>query len=155
MHVREVMTESPWVCGPTATAQEAARVMWERDCGAVPVVDESGCAIGIVTDRDICMAAYFSDRPLWAIGVGEVMSRDLCTIDAEAELASAERRMQERQVRRLPVVAQDGSLVGILSLGDVAQAVSADGQSRQSARESQELIRTVTKVSEPRNQVAV
>jgi len=146
------MTDAPSACTATASASDAARVMWDCDCGVVPVVDDAGCAVGIVTDRDICMAAYFSGRPLSTIQLGDIMSRDLCTIDADADLAAAERRMQERQIRRLPVTGDNGCLIGMLSLGDVAQAVGSDGAAPASGRDGQELVRTVTKVSEPRLQ---
>jgi CBS domain-containing protein len=149
MRVKELMTDMPQACGVGDSANEAARIMWERDCGAVPVVDRDGHTVGIVTDRDICMAAYFQGRPLSAIPVADIMSRDLCTVEAEAELSEAERLMQARQVRRLPVVANGGRLIGILSLSDVARGVPRS-TGRPGAPESQELLRTVEKVSEPR-----
>jgi CBS domain-containing protein len=151
MQVKEIMTDTPQVCGVNDSANEAARIMWERDCGAVPVVDRDGHTVGIVTDRDICMAAYFQGRHLSAIPIAEIMSRDLCTIEAEADLNDAERLMQSRQIRRLPVVANGGHLIGILSLSDLARTVPRDGGGRQAVPESQEVLRTVEKVSQPRN----
>ena len=64
MQVRELMTDSPSSCSPNDSANEAARVMWDCDCGVVPVVDDSGHVAGIVTDRDICMAAFKQGKPL-------------------------------------------------------------------------------------------
>jgi len=151
MQVKEIMTDTPQTCGVNDSANEAARIMWERDCGAVPVVGPDGQTVGIVTDRDICMAAYFQGRQLSAIPIADVMSRDLCTIGADADVSDAERLMQARQIRRLPVVANGGHLVGILSLSDLARSVPRDGGGRQAAPESQEVLRTVEKVSQPRN----
>ena len=149
MHVKELMTDTPVTCDLSDTANKAARIMWERDCGVVPVVDRDGRAVGIVTDRDICMAAYLQGLPLSSIPIAKIMSRDLCTVEAETELSDAERLMQERQIRRLPVV-KNGGLVGILSLSDVAQGVTRNSGLRQTTGESQQLLRTVGKVTEPR-----
>jgi CBS domain-containing protein len=124
--------------------------MWDCDCGSVPVVDQNGRAIGIVTDRDICMAALFHGSPLSTISIAEVMSGDLCTCRADDDVREAERLMQRRQVRRLPVVDDGGSLVGILSLGDVAQGVGRDG--RAPRPEGLDLLTTIAVISEPRTE---
>lgn len=152
MHVKELMTETPSVCNVADSANEAARIMWERDCGAVPVVDGSGHVVGIVTDRDICMAAYFRGVALSAIPIVEVMAREVCTCQAEDDLGRAEHLMQQHQIRRLPVLANGGTLVGMLSLSDVAQAVRRNGGPRQKTHDGDELLQTVTAVSEPRSE---
>ena len=72
MQVKDVMTTSPGTCSVSDMANEAARIMWDRDCGSVPVIDAAGHVVGIVTDRDICMAAYFQGRPLSAIPLANV-----------------------------------------------------------------------------------
>jgi CBS domain-containing protein len=155
MRVKELMTNTPSACDVTATANDAVRVMSECDCGSVPVVDRGGHAVGIVTDRDICLAAYRRGQPLESIPVVEVMSRDLCTVDPEADVTEAEHLMQSRQIRRLPVVSRDGSLMGILSLSDVAQGVMNNGRSRQDGRDGGELLATIEKVSTPRGQAGI
>jgi CBS-domain-containing membrane protein len=144
------MTTVPSACRFDDFANEAARIMWERDCGAVPIVDADGRVAGIVTDRDICMAAFFQGAPLSAIRVAEVMSRDLSTCQPHDDLRSAEILMRQRQVHRLPVVDDRGSLVGMLSLSDVAQAIAEAGSSRQSDRDGEEFIRTVSAICQPR-----
>lgn len=150
MKVQEVMTKSPESCRLEDSANEAARIMWERDCGVVPVVDQQGHVAGIVTDRDICMAAYFQGLPLSRIPVATIMSLDVCACSTDAELTDAERLMQERQIHRVPVVDDSRCLVGILSLSDVARRVKpSDGvASRDGA--AQELLQTVARISEPR-----
>jgi len=99
-----------------------AQLMWELDIGSVPVVEGAGEVIGMITDRDVCMAAYTRGLPLSAIRVGEVMSRDLesCAPGTSAEVALS--IMMEARVRRLPVIHPEDGLVGILSLCDFAQA---------------------------------
>jgi CBS domain-containing protein len=149
MQVKELMTSSPSVCTLDETANEAARIMWERDCGAVPVVDRHGHVVGMITDRDICIAAYFQGEPLSQIRVADVMSRELCVVRPEDEVAAAERVMRENQVRRLPVVTDGKLLVGILSVSDIAQRVPRTAGSRPQP-ESQELLQVLSAVSEPR-----
>jgi CBS domain-containing protein len=151
MYVKDVMTRSPRACAVGETANEAARIMWEQDCGAVPVVDRTGCVVGMVTDRDICMGAYFQGESLSAIPLTNIMSRMVCTCEASTDLTEAERKMREWQVRRLPVVDEDGVLIGILSLSDVAQGVSRSGGLRQATSDGRELLQTVAVVSEPRH----
>ncbi len=149
MRVKDLMTNTPSICRIDESANEAARIMWDHDCGAVPVVDHDGRLAGIVTDRDICMAAYFHGAPLGSIAVADVMSRDICTCEAHEELAAAEQRMRDRQVRRLPVVDGDHVLTGILSLSDVTKGVTRpSGHPRGS--DIVELLQTVAAISTPR-----
>ena len=149
MQVKDLMTPSPSVCTLDDSTNEAARIMWERDCGAVPVVDGSGRVVGMITDRDICIAAYFQGEPLSQIRVADVMSRELCTCRPDDSVRAAEHVMREHQVRRLPVVTDGKTLVGILSLSDLAVGVPrrTDGPQPQ---ESHELLQVVSAVSEPR-----
>ena len=149
MQVKDLMTTSPGVCTLDDTANQAARIMWERDCGAVPVVDRDGRVAGIITDRDICMAAYFQGEPLAQIRIFDVMSRELWTCRPEDGVASAERAMQHHQVRRLPVVTDGKMLVGILSLSDLAHGVPRPAAGRPTV-ESQELLQVLSAISEPR-----
>jgi CBS domain-containing protein len=147
VNIREVMTAHPESCGVNDTANDAVRIMWERDCGVVPVIDSMGRVSGIVTDRDLCMAAYFQGTPLTEIRLADVMTPAPATCTVDLDLASAEQLMRERQIRRLPVVDSDGSLLGIVSLADVAMAVRRSGPR---SSESSDFSQTVAAVSEPR-----
>lgn len=98
------------------------RVMWEGDVGVVPVVNEDGQPIAMITDRDVAVAAYTQGKPLSQIQVQVAMSRQLHTAHVSDTLGSAERTMRMEQVRRLPVVDESTRLVGIISLADLAQA---------------------------------
>lgn len=155
MRVRDLMTDSPRACGVNDSANEAARIMWEQDCGAVPILADDGRVIGIVTDRDICMAAYFRGVSLSSIPAAEIMSSDVSTVGAEDDLSTAEQRMRERQVNRLPVTGDGGALVGMLSLCDITQGVKRAGGLRQRASKGQELLETVTAIREPRMQRSI
>jgi CBS domain-containing protein len=101
--------------------------LWEADCGAVPITDAEGRLVGIITDRDLCMASYTRGQPLWACTVASVMSKasHVCrpsdTVERVAEV------MREHQVRRVPIVEPDGRLLGIVSLADLARFVHSSG----------------------------
>ena len=120
--VGDVMTADPTPCRSGDSLDHAAHVMWERACGCVPVVDDEMRPIAMLTDRDVCMAAYTQGRPLAELRVGSAMSSNLLTADAREPLADAERRLCCYGLRRLPVVDAAGVLVGLLSLSDVARA---------------------------------
>jgi CBS-domain-containing membrane protein len=154
MHVNEVMSRSPRTCSIDDSADAAVRVMWEQDCGAVPVLDHEARVAGIITDRDICIATYFQGAPPSALRVADVMSRDVCTCRVNDGITEAEQAMRQRQVRRLPVVDERQALVGILSVSDLAQNAKRAGRLRSPAGDSLDLLQTVTAVSEPRQRRA-
>ena len=118
--IRELMTESPRTVSSDATVVEAARVMRDDDVGLVPVVDGDRL-VGTVTDRDIAIRLVAEERDPSSTTVREIASTDLVTIDPEQELGEALRLMAQHQVRRLPVVEEDGRLVGIVAQADVAR----------------------------------
>jgi predicted transcriptional regulator len=93
--------------------------MWENDCGILPVFAEGGKVVGLITDRDICMAANLNNRHLWNIAVEDVISGKVYACKPEDDVRSALKTMKENKVRRVPVVARDGTLEGILSMNDM------------------------------------
>lgn len=119
MKVKEVMSTNPKACTLTDTLSAAAGLMWENDCGILPVVAEGGKVVGLITDRDICMAANLKNQRLSNLAVGDVISGDVYACKPEEDIRSALKIMQENKVRRLPVIATDGTLQGILSMNDV------------------------------------
>ena len=119
MKVKEVMTTNPKVCSLSDNLSAAAGLMWENDCGILPVVAEGGKVVGLITDRDICMAANLKNQRLSNLAVEDVISGDVYACEAEDDIRSALEIMQENKVRRLPVIAADGTLQGILSMNDV------------------------------------
>ena len=118
--VQEVMTSNPTTVRPDTPATEAARIMKQEDTGIVPIADGDRLA-GVITDRDLTLR-ILAEGGSPDTGVGELASRDLVTVDPQQSLEEAARLMAEHQVRRLPVVEEDGRLVGILSQKDVADA---------------------------------
>jgi len=126
MNVSQLMTGDVAACRPEDTLNYAAQLMWDRDCGCIPVIDDAGTVIGMLTDRDALMAAYFRGEPLSSIRVVDVMSRDVKWCRPDDDVMDAERRMQEHQIRRMPVV-ENGRLVGVLSINDIALAADHAG----------------------------
>jgi CBS domain-containing protein len=147
------MTQPVYSCNVQDRANAAAQIMWEHDCGVVPVVDGGGRVVGVLTDRDLCMAVHFQNKPLTEIPVTGVMAQQVCTCVADDDVVDAERVMAERQIHRLPVVNEQGSLVGILSLADVARQ-ARNTSSRQREEVATQLANTVTAISEPHRATA-
>jgi CBS domain-containing protein len=128
LQVKDLMTTRVSSIDWNDTASTAGRLMWDGDCGVLPVVDGSQRVVGVVTDRDICMAAVLSDRAPSGIVVSEVMSKSLHSCSPEDSLTTAEGIMSANQVRRLPIVDSDQRLIGILSLADLIRATTNTDQ---------------------------
>ena len=120
MKVDQIMNRKVKVCRPQDWLNKAAHIMWEEPCGAVPVVDDQGMPVGFLTDRDICMAAYTQGKPLEKLRVETAMARKVVSCKAEDDLNSAAQLMRKNRTRRLPLVDHNGTLVGLLSLDDLA-----------------------------------
>jgi len=121
MKVKGVMTPNVRTCFMSDNLLTVAQLMWDHDCGCAPVLNERAQLAGMITDRDICMAALFQGVPLSEIKVSAVMSRQLFVCSSDDDLAAAESIMNEKKVRRLPVLDKQGRLVGLLSLSDIAE----------------------------------
>jgi CBS domain-containing protein len=135
MKVREIMTSEVGSCGLETNLAAAARIMWEKDCGSVPVLDHEGHVIGIVTDRDICMALTTRNHLASELTVGDVVSGTIKTCAPDDDVSAALKTMQNDQLRRLPVVDGKGKLVGMLALNDVILN-SKKGKSKKGAHVS-------------------
>jgi CBS domain-containing protein len=121
--IRKLMTKDPRSLESGSTVIEAARAMRDEDVGIVPIV-EDGKLIGTVTDRDIAIRVVAEGKSPDSTTVGEIASRELVTIDPQQDLDEALRLMARHQVRRLPVVEEDGKLVGIVAQADIARSAS-------------------------------
>jgi len=150
MRVEEVMTRDVRSCQASDDLSVAARVMWDQDCGCVPVVDGESRVIGMLTDRDVCMAAYTRGLPLSQMTVESAMSAPVFTSEAGEPLEQAEQNMQRHQVRRLPVIGELGRLVGVLSLSDLARAASRGGRKRNGVQPAV-VEATLEAICQPRN----
>ncbi len=119
MQLREVMTRNPEVVPPTATLEEAARKMDQLDVGPLPVC-EGDRLIGLVTDRDITVRATSAGKDPRSTPIAEAMSKDLVYCFEDQDVRDAARIMEDKQIRRVPVLNREHRLVGIVSLGDLA-----------------------------------
>lgn len=117
--VRVQMTHNVSTCRSDDTLNRAAQLLWENDCGVLPVLHD-GRVVGMITDRDICMAAYTQGGPLASLSVSSAMSRQLYACSPDDTLQRAMGIMADKQVRRLPVIDGEGKLLGVLALADVA-----------------------------------
>ena len=119
MKVQDVMTKSAIACASDTNLEAAALLMWDNDCGTLPVVADGGYVVGMITDRDICMATALNHRAPSKIVVGEVVTGKVFACTPEDDVRQALKTMQQEGVRRLPVIKADGTLSGIISMNDV------------------------------------
>ena len=130
MRVESLMTKKVHSCGPEDTLEEAAQLMWSHDCGALPVCGGVGNGVdrpvGVITDRDISMCALFQHKPLSELKVSEAMSKQLLSCRSGDPLEHAEQIMRDGKIRRLPVLSEQGALVGMITLADLAREASRE-----------------------------
>jgi CBS-domain-containing membrane protein len=120
MKVKDVMTPNAKAIWLTESLADAAKEMWENDCGVLPVIKDGCKVVGMITDRDICMATAIKDRNPSSISIEEVMNGVVYTTSSDEEVELALQTMREHRVRRLPVLNAAGELEGILSMNDIA-----------------------------------
>ena len=147
MQIKDVMTRPVVTCAAATTLDQAARLMWDFDCGIIPVVGDDGRVAGVVTDRDICMAAYTQGRALSDIPVSTAMAEHVVAGHLDDTVEHVESLMRTSQIRRVPILDGDDRLAGVVSLNDLARvAVRArrNGVDR-------ELVKTMAAVCQPRN----
>jgi CBS domain-containing protein len=129
MRVKEVMTPNAKAIWLTESLADAAQLMWENDCGVLPIIKDGSKVIGLITDRDICMASAMKDRNPSAISVEEVMTGQVVGVNPEDNIDQALLLMQQHKIRRLPVINPEGELQGVLSMNDIVlKAKTPDGQ---------------------------
>ncbi len=120
MKVRDIMNKTPTSCRLETNLAAATELMWNSDCGTLPVVDTTGKVLGMITDRDIAMAVGTRNRIPSDISVGEVVTEKVFSCAPDDDIHAALKTMQAEKVRRLPVVNKAGQLQGILCLNDIA-----------------------------------
>jgi CBS domain-containing protein len=122
--IHELMTENPRTVTPDDTIVDAAKLMRDEDAGVVPIADGDRL-VGVLTDRDIAVRVVADGKDPASTRVEEIASKNVVTIDPDQSLDEALRLMVEHQVRRLPVVEEDGKLVGIVAQADIARHADA------------------------------
>ena len=119
MKVNEVMTKSPAYCSADTNLGAAAEIMWKRNCGFLPVVSPQQNVVGVITDRDMCIAMATRNRLPGQVTVREVSSVATYSCRPDDDLQAALRTMSDKGVRRLPVIDAAGKLDGVLSVDDI------------------------------------
>ena len=142
MQVREIMTESPAHCTPDRSLQEVAQLMVEHDCGAIPVVESEGAKrpAGIITDRDMVTRAIAQGENPMQMHAADVMTSPALRVSPSDSVEDCARLMEKNQVRRVLVVEEDETVVGIVAQADLAQQAPAE--------QSEEVLEEVSESSE-------
>lgn len=158
MLVKQLMTRQVTSCKPDDTLSRAAQLMWDHDRGCLPVcvADGANRLAGVITDRDICMSALFQGKPLSGMRVGDAMSAQVRTCLQTDSLADTERTMREAKIRRLPVIDEQGSLVGMITLADLAREAERGQAAGSTAVSGREVGATLASICQPvRHELAV
>ena len=122
--VKEIMTEFPECCTPETSLKDAAKSMCDTSCGALPVIDENKKPIGVITDRDItCRSVAQGKNPL-DMKVRDAMTSTCVTIDLLASVEECCEKMEDHQIRRIPVIDKSGQCCGMVAQADIALAAS-------------------------------
>jgi CBS-domain-containing membrane protein len=119
MKVKEIMTSGVSVCDLNASLGDAAKAMWDNDCGVLPVLKDGTELVGLITDRDICMGIAMRNQAPSGISVEEVLTGEVYSVREDDDLRQALEMMRQHKVRRLPVLDAEGKLAGMLSMNDV------------------------------------
>jgi CBS domain-containing protein len=127
MILKDIMKKGVATCAPESDLQAVIDIMRDRDCGFLPVVDSHGVVVGVITDRDVCLAEGTKHRPLARVSVKETMTHPVfsCFPDENVKVVLA--TMAKHRVRRLPVLNKTGHLEGVLSMDDIVSAPSRRG----------------------------
>lgn len=141
MKVREVMTETPYYCQPETNLGSAAELMWNANCGFLPVAEADGRVVGVVTDRDICIALGTRGRPSGDVTVSEIMSGKLHSCTPDEDIHTALQTLREAKVRRLPVIGSNGALVGVISMDDILLRTEPSSLGKEPELSSDEVVR--------------
>ena len=155
MNVEQLMSWNPHTCRVDDTMHQAARILWDHDCGCAPVVDHESRVVGMITDRDICMAMYTQGRPLTVMKVASAMSTNVHAVRAKDSIAAAEQIMRKHKVRRLPVLDKQDHLVGLISLNDIACQAARERTKKHADITESEVAETLSSICEPRTKGAL
>jgi CBS domain-containing protein len=142
MNIEKVMTRDVGFCRANESLAKAVSIMWQRDCGVVPIVTEDGIVVGMITDRDVCIAVTTRRLPADDILAGDVVNRRLIACSRENSVKQVLKRMRKHRIKRLPVVTNQGKLDGIISIADILRLKKNKSLKKQ-------LVKTLESISEP------
>lgn len=143
MKVRKIMTEKIGVCGPNDPVPAAIGIMWEKDCGIVPIVAKEK-VVGVVTDRDIAIFMASQNRMPGQVILGEMLNGKVVTCRENESVNKVLKKMSKYSLRRLPVVGKKGDLKGMISIADILKASTRKKDLKK------KVVRTLSELSKPR-----
>lgn len=154
MRVEQLMTKQVKSCGPDDTLDRAVQLMWDNDCGCLPVCAGNGAnrVVGVITDRDICMSALFKGKPLHDLRVVDTMTQQLQLCRSSDSLADVEKTMRQARIRRLPVVDEKGALIGMIALADLAREAARESTGAKQEITETEVGDTLAAICQPAGQ---
>ena len=150
MKTRDVMMGTPYYCQLDSNLGSATELMWTGNCGFLPVMGTNGKIVGVVTDRDICIALGTRNRAAGDITIREVMSDRLFACSPDDDVHIALQMMKEGGVRRLPVIVKNGTLVGVISMDDLLMRAEGSGIGKQAELSTEEVVRTCRAIDQRR-----
>ncbi len=144
MKVKKIMTKTVEVCGESDALSEACKIMWQKDCGVVPIVNKKLKVVGIITDRDIMVAAFLQNKTVSEINCSEIVSEEIISCTSADKVEDVLKLMKKYQVKRLPVVDEKEILEGIISITDILLSSGDDKKMRK------KVLKTIEAISKPR-----
>lgn len=149
MNVKDVMVRTAASCGPETDLGQATEILWNRNCGILPIVDSQQRVIGVVTDRDLCIAMGTRNRLPGEISLAQVASGKVYACRPEEAIPVALQVMAQHKVRRLIVVDGQGGLQGILSMDDIVLHAEPAGAGKAPEVSADAVIKTLKAIYEP------
>jgi CBS domain-containing protein len=150
MKVKDIMMGTPYYCQLETNLGAATELMWNANCGFLSVKSTEGKVVGVITDRDICIALGTRNRPAGEVTVAEVPTGKLYTCAPDDDIHMALQTLKEATVRRLPVVSRDGTLVGVLSMDDILLRAEPSRLGKEPELTSDEVVRTLRSITQRR-----
>jgi len=150
MRVTDVMAKPPAYCSPQTNLAAAVEILWRQNCGILPIVDSKEKVVGLITDRDICVALGTRNRLASDMTVSEVASGKVIACKPEDDLRGALATMAQAKVRRLPVIDAGGKLQGILSIDDVVLRTETGTLKKDSELSFEDIVSTLKSVYAPK-----
>ena len=120
MKVKDCMCEDVCTIKPESTLRDVAKMMSEKHIGCMPVCDNNNCVCGIITDRDLVLRGIACNKDINNTKVSDIMTCNVCSCSETDDITNAETKMGQKQIRRLPVCDDNNRVVGMLTLGDLA-----------------------------------
>jgi len=149
IRIADIMSQEVYSCRPEDNLRQAAEMMRDHDCGCLPVIDARDELVGMITDRDICMCAATRGEPLQSLQVSDAITWQAFSCKPQDEVESVEEMLGGHQIRRLPVLDDNGRLKGMVSLADIARA-TAMSRGRGASAQRQAVAMTMAAISSPR-----